>query len=163
MEKSQQPGKLLGRHAIIDLSGCDSEIIKNYTLVKDILISAAEVAKVTVIGIIDRHFAPQGYTAVLLLEESHLSIHTWPEYDYASVDLYSCNLRTDFEAVKQFLANEFKAADTTCSLLERRCVGSLDTNTVCRKYWLDDQQHFLNIDLETETSPLRSEKGAFDD
>jgi len=68
---------------------------------------------------VEHFFTPQGYTLVLVLEESHLSVHTWPEYCYASIDLYSCNLETDFEAVKEFLANEFEARFTEFVVLER--------------------------------------------
>jgi S-adenosylmethionine/arginine decarboxylase-like enzyme len=74
MEKLLQPNRMLGKHAIIDLSGCDSEIIRNCRLIHDTLIKAAEMAGLTVIGIMDHHFMPEGYTAVLMLEESHLSI-----------------------------------------------------------------------------------------
>jgi len=83
MEKLLQPGRMLGKHAIIDLSGCNSEIIRNCKLIHDTLVKAAKMARLTVIGIMDHRFMPEGYTAVLMLEESHLSIHTWPEYSYA--------------------------------------------------------------------------------
>ncbi len=121
MEKLLQPGRMLGKHAIIDLSGCNSEIIRNCQLIRNTLIKAAEMARLTIIGIMDHRFTPEGYTAVLMLEESHLSIHTWPEYDYASIDLYSCNLRTDFQVVTDFLANEFQAKVTGFTFLERGC------------------------------------------
>lgn len=121
MEKLLQPDMMLGKHAIIDLSGCNSEIIRNCQLIHDILVKAAEMANLTIIGIMDHRFTPEGYTAVLMLEESHLSIHTWPEYNYASIDLYSCNLQTDFQAVTDFLANKFQAMVTGFTFLERGC------------------------------------------
>ena len=67
----------------------------------------------------DHRFTPEGYTAVLMLEESHLAIHTWPENNYASIDLYSCNLQTNFQAVADFLVNEFQATVTALTFLER--------------------------------------------
>ena len=122
MKQLLQPGVQLGKHALIDLSGCDSEIIRNHRLIQDILVRATDIAKIKILGSIDHFFTPQGYTAVLLLEESHLSIHTWPEHNYISIDLYSCNLQTDFTAVKQFLASEFKATVTSYRLFERGCI-----------------------------------------
>jgi len=119
METLLQPVRKLGQHAIIDLSGCNSEIIGNCKLIHDTLVTAAEMARLTVIGIMDHRFIPEGYTAVLMLEESHLSIHTWPEHNYASIDLYSCNLQTDFQAVIDFLAHEFQAMVTEVAFLER--------------------------------------------
>ena len=119
METLLQPGRKLGKHAIIDLSGCNSEIIRDCKLIHNTLVEAAKMARLTVIGIMDHRFMPEGYTAVLMLEESHLSIHTWPEHNYASIDLYSCNLQTDFQVVIDFLANEFQATVTEVAFLER--------------------------------------------
>lgn len=128
MEKSLQPDRMLGKHAIIDLSGCNSEIIRNCKFIHDTLVEAADIARLTVLGIMDHRFTPEGYTAVLMLEESHLSIHTWPEYNYASIDLYSCNLQTDFQAVIDFLANEFQATVTGFTFLERGFIEILSVN-----------------------------------
>ncbi len=115
----RRPNTVLGKHAIIDLSGCNTELLKNHKRIHDILVQAAWVANVTVVGSMDHLFSPQGYTAVLVLEESHLSIHTWPEHGYVSIDLYSCNLQTDFHAVKDFLADQFQASVTEFKLLQR--------------------------------------------
>lgn len=120
--ENESPNIVLGHHAIIDLSGCSSEIINDHKLVYDILVQTAQIAKVTVVGSLDRSFTPQGYTAILVLEESHLSIHTWPEYNHVSIDLYSCNLQTDFHAIKDFLVEKFQAVITKFTLLKR---GSL--------------------------------------
>ena len=130
-----EPDVVLGKHAILDLSGCSPEIIGNNALVQEILCSTAQIAKITIVGDLERHFEPNGYTAILLLEESHLSIHTWPEYNYVSVDLYSCNLNTDFEAVKNFLVEQMKAEKVTYTLVDRgffktRNMASLQVNTI---------------------------------
>ena len=130
-----EPDVVLGKHAILDLSGCSPEIIGNNALVQEILCSTAQIAKITIVGDLERHFEPNGYTAILLLEESHLSIHTWPEYNYVSVDLYSCNLNTDFEAVKNFLVEQMKAEKVTYTLIDRgffktRNMASLQVNTI---------------------------------
>lgn len=117
---------IIGKHAIIDLSGCDADIIRDRASILDILNQAAEIANVTVVGQIDHYFSPEGYSAVLVLEESHLSIHTWPEYNHVSLDLYSCNLETDFDAVETFLAQQFKAKNIESQLLHRK----LDPTTV---------------------------------
>ncbi len=119
MTNIPQPDFVLGKHAIIDLSGCDSEIIRNCDLIRDILIQATQIANITVLDMVEHYFKPEGYTAVLVLEESHLSIHTWPEYNYVSIDLYSCNLQTNFQAVKDFLSDKFQATVTKFTLLER--------------------------------------------
>ncbi len=119
MDNTLCPRAVLGKHAIIDLSNCNAEILRDYELIKSLLAQVADIAKVTIIGSMDRHFTPQGYTVVLVLEESHLSIHTWPEFNYVSIDLYSCNLETNFQAVVDFLSNKFQAKKTQFTLLER--------------------------------------------
>ena len=111
---------IIGKHAIIDLSGCDTDIMRNRASILDILNQAAQIANVTVVGEIDHYFSPEGYSAVLILEESHLSIHTWPEYNHVSLDLYSCNLETDFDAVETFLAKQFKATSIESQLIHRK-------------------------------------------
>ena len=120
-----EPDVILGKHAIIDLSGCNPELIGNNAFIQETLYHAAQIANITIVGELERHFEPTGYTAILLLEESHLSIHTWPEYNYISVDLYSCNLDTDFEAVKNFLVTRLGAEKAIFTLIDR---GFFKTN-----------------------------------
>lgn len=145
MEETIPPSNLvLGRHALIDLSGCNPAIIRDDARIRSILIQAAHLAKVTVVNTVDRHFMPEGYTAILVLEESHLSLHTWPEYNYISIDLYSCNLQTDFQGVKAFLADQFQATTTTFTLVERGCLPPetqifISDNLLRRNY--DDCSH----------------------
>ena len=122
MKNMPQLQAVLGKHAIIDLSGCNLDVLKNSGLMQNILVKAAELADVTIVGSIDHLFSPHGYTAVLVLEESHMSIHTWPEFEYVSIDLYSCNLQTDFQAIADFLADQFQAKRTSFTLLERGLV-----------------------------------------
>ncbi len=130
--ENEPPNIVLGQHAIIDLSGCSLEIINDHALIYDILVQTAQIAKVTVIDSLNHCFTPQGYTAVLVLEESHLSIHTWPEHNYVSIDLYSCNLQTDFHAIKDFLADKFQATITKFTLLKRGCLKVSNTNDSIR-------------------------------
>ena len=134
MGDAPEPDVVLGKHAIMDFSGCSPEILGNNALIQEIIYQAADIAKITIVGDLERHFEPNGYTAILLLEESHLSIHTWPEYNYVSVDLYSCNLNTDFEAVKIFLVNRLGARKTTYTVVDRgffkaKNVVSMQINT----------------------------------
>ena len=123
---------VIGKHAIIDLSGCDPTIIQNPDLINDILHRAARLAKVTVVGRQDHYFSPVGYSVVLVLEESHLSVHTWPEYNYISKDLFSCNLETDFKAVHDFLVEQFRSQLAQFTLLDRTYASICTTNIMQR-------------------------------
>ncbi|MEC5398366.1 adenosylmethionine decarboxylase [Uliginosibacterium sp. H1] len=82
---------MLGQHILLDLSGVDTTLSCNTTLIERLLRDAADAAGATPIH---AHFHPfgegQGVTGVLLLKESHISIHTWPEHGYAAVDIFMC-------------------------------------------------------------------------
>ncbi|NRB76039.1 MAG: adenosylmethionine decarboxylase, partial [Verrucomicrobiales bacterium] len=80
----------LGQHSIVDFWGCDREILDDEAALTALLEQAAELAGATVISSNSHKFEYQGATAVTILAESHLSIHTWPEAGYAAVDFYTC-------------------------------------------------------------------------
>ena len=82
---------------------------------------AAEAANATLLSISSKKFDPQGVTAVVLLSESHLSIHTWPEYGYAAIDAFTCGDRTDPEKACDFLRKTFKATHGSIQILKRVC------------------------------------------
>ncbi|MFN3763430.1 MAG: adenosylmethionine decarboxylase, partial [Anaerolineae bacterium] len=80
----------LGVHYLLELRGCDPTVINDLPEVRRILIEAAKQAKATVLDARFHQFSPQGVSGVVVVGESHLSIHTWPEYGYASADIYTC-------------------------------------------------------------------------
>jgi S-adenosylmethionine decarboxylase proenzyme len=82
--------KTTGRHLLVEYRGCDTRILNDKDRIEDLMRSAAEKARATVVGSVFRTFQPQGVSGVVVIEESHLSIHTWPEYGYAAVDFYTC-------------------------------------------------------------------------
>ena len=82
---------------------------------------AAEAANATLLSISSKKFDPQGVTAVVLLSESHLSIHTWPEYGYAAIDAFTCGDRTDPEKACDFLRKTFEATHGSVQILKRVC------------------------------------------
>jgi S-adenosylmethionine decarboxylase len=120
MEINPSQPLILGRHAILDLWGCSQRVMQDTALLRDLAFKAAELAQTTVLGSVEKTFEPQGYTIVLLLAESHLSLHTWPEHGFASIDLYSCNLQTDFKAVCNFLEVSLEAQSNNYLLLDRK-------------------------------------------
>ncbi len=82
--------KVQSRHLLAEYFDCDENILQNMKKVELTMHQAAQAAKVNVVSSIFHPFTPQGITGVLIIEESHFSIHTWPEYRYASVDFYTC-------------------------------------------------------------------------
>jgi len=80
----------LGTHLLIELKECNPEILKSLEKVRSIMVSAAKEAKATIIDISFREFNPFGISGLIVIAESHLTIHTWPEYGYAAVDIFTC-------------------------------------------------------------------------
>ncbi len=93
--------KFLGIHVIAELHGCNPEILNNPELITQILLKAAKDAKVTVVDYITKKFEPQGVSAVVVISESHITIHTWPEIEYAALDFYTCGEEDPEKAVRE--------------------------------------------------------------
>ena len=83
----------LGRHITVELSGCDASIIADSKAVETALLEAAEASGAHIIESSFHYFAPQGVSGFVIISESHFSIHTWPEYDYACL-LYTSDAAT---------------------------------------------------------------------
>lgn len=98
----------LGKHVILELANCDRKTLDNIKLVEFLLREAANVAHATILDFASHKFEPEGVTAFLLLSESHISIHTWPEKGYAAIDIYTCGEHTDPLAAAEFLTLRFR-------------------------------------------------------
>ncbi len=80
----------LGKHLLLELKDCDREVLNDLDLLKSILLAAASEAGATVLGESFHQFNPHGVSGVVIIAESHLFIHTWPECGYAAVDIFTC-------------------------------------------------------------------------
>ena len=87
--------KSLGRHIVCELSGCDPIRLSDVDGIHTMMIEAAKAARATVMESAFHRFEPQGVSGTVILAESHLSIHTWPEKGYAAMDFYTCGDHTD--------------------------------------------------------------------
>jgi S-adenosylmethionine decarboxylase len=101
--------KALGTHIIVELSDCDADILSDVDKVTKILVTAAQEAKAEVLQTAFHRFTPQGVSGVVVIAESHLSIHTWPELGYAAMDIYTCGDRTDPWRACRYAAEKFHA------------------------------------------------------
>ncbi len=79
-----------GQHLLVEYYGCQKAILDDVRRIETLLKRAATEAGATVVQSIFHQFAPQGVSGVVVIEESHLSVHTWPETGYAAVDFYTC-------------------------------------------------------------------------
>ena len=80
----------LGTHLLVELKDCNSKLLNDIKKIEEILVNAAKEAKATIIESRFHKFSPFGISGVVVIAESHLTIHTWPEYGYAAVDIFTC-------------------------------------------------------------------------
>ncbi|MEO0138565.1 MAG: adenosylmethionine decarboxylase [candidate division WOR-3 bacterium] len=107
MEKLEH--STLGEHYIVEASGCNPEVIGDIQKVQKILVEAAQRARVTIWNISFHRFPPNGVSGVIVIAESHISIHTWPEVGYAAIDIYTCGDNALPEEAVNYAIKEFGA------------------------------------------------------
>lgn len=110
----------VGIHCILELYDCPANLLNDVEFIKDSLRRAAQEAGATLLGDLAHQFDPQGVTALALLAESHISMHTWPENGYAAVDVFTCGHHTDPEIACRFLVQAFQAGQHGYCKLPRR-------------------------------------------
>jgi spermidine synthase len=109
----------LGRHIIVEFYECSAEKIHDVHHIEQSMIHAAEIAGATIINSTFHHFSPFGVSGVIVIEESHLAIHTWPEYRFASLDLFTCGDSIDPWVAFDYLKQEFGADHSSSIELQR--------------------------------------------
>ncbi|MCS7204613.1 MAG: adenosylmethionine decarboxylase [Leptospiraceae bacterium] len=119
----------LGIHYIIELYGCNSSVLDNLPEIENALNYSADIAGATIISSKFHKFSPQGVSGVVVIAESHLSIHTWPELGYAALDLYTCNLNMDIDRALEHIKNVFLPKEMIVKYMERGIM-----NPAKRKY-----------------------------
>lgn len=103
----------LGRHLLVELTGCERDKLSEVGTVQGLMERAAEVAGATIVQSVFHQFNPYGVSGVVVIAESHLAIHTWPEYGYASVDVYTCGGDVDPWQAERFLREALGATDAS--------------------------------------------------
>ena len=109
----------LGRHLLLELFDCDLDAINNLVAVKQTLVEAARRAQATIVDVVFHEFNPFGISGVVVIAESHLSIHTWPEYRYAAVDIFSCGDTLQPDVAANYLVEQFGAERTSMVEMQR--------------------------------------------
>ena len=107
------------KHLLLELYKCDYEKLNDESFLRCSLNRAAKFAKATVLNLISNKFEPQGVTAIALLAESHISIHTWPESNYSAVDIFTCGRNMLPELASQHLIEALKAEEHLLRIIER--------------------------------------------
>ena len=109
----------LGKHLLLELIDCNHDLLNDIEYLRKVLSDTAVQIGATVLNDSFYQFTPQGVSGVVLIAESHISIHTWPEYNYAAVDVFTCgDVIQPKDAVKP-LAEKLKAKTTTYMEIKR--------------------------------------------
>ena len=107
--------KALGRHILVEFLNCKADVLNDVAAIENAMVEAAQIAGATVINSTFHHFSPYGVSGVVVIQESHLAIHTWPEYRYAAVDLFTCGDTVDpwvsFEHLKKAFEASYSALE----------------------------------------------------
>ncbi len=109
----------LGTHLLVELRECSTKILGNLKEIQDVLITAAKVADATIVEVVFHKFSPFGISGMIVIAESHLSIHTWPEYEYAAVDIFTCGNALKPEKAVEYLIEKFQSKNPSVVEVKR--------------------------------------------
>ena len=117
----------LGRHLLLELKNCNLEVLNDLDYLRDCLHDAAEQIGATVVNDAFYRFSPHGISGVVIISESHLCIHTWPEHDYAAIDIFTCGDSVEPERAVKLLVEKLGSRAPSFIELKR---GTLQSNRV---------------------------------
>ena len=110
---------IVGRHIIAELYGVKEDLIAREETVRTIVEEVVEQAELTKVGSIYKQFNPHGVTGIVLVAESHVSIHTWPEYRLVNLDIFTCGDKGKVEKAFKLFLERFKPESYRHYVLDR--------------------------------------------
>ena len=99
------------RHILFTLKGCSEALLDDEAHIRNVLIHAAHLCESKLLDVSSHKFDPQGVTAIALLAESHISIHTWPEKGMAVCDVFTCGDHTNPQSGVNYMYDMMDATD----------------------------------------------------
>ncbi len=169
----------LGRHILVEFHGCSSEILNDVPHIEGSMLKAAKEAGATIISSVFHHFSPFGVSGVVVIQESHLAIHTWPEYRYAAVDLFTCGDSVNPWISYEILKQEFEAqhgsaielnrgqlellekSDIELGDLRDEATQKLVTPRYSRSVWFTDRNENIALSIRHKGDRLFYEKSPY--
>ena len=117
--------KALGTHLLVELKDCNCDLLDDLDYIRASMLEAAEKTGATIIGESFHQFSPQGVTGVVAIAESHLCIHTWPEYGYAAVDIFTCGEGFKPREAAEMIVKHLESKDYSITEIERGVLPAL--------------------------------------
>ncbi|ACS90853.1 S-adenosylmethionine decarboxylase proenzyme [Thermococcus sibiricus MM 739] len=109
----------IGYHYVVEASGCDPEVLKDPNRIREIFMNAAKTGNMEIKASYFFRFSPTGVSGVVIVAESHISVHTWPEEGYAALDVYTCGEKADPEKAVDYILEKFRAQYAHVSEVKR--------------------------------------------
>jgi len=109
----------LGQHFLIELYDCNPDILDDIEAIKEIMLTAAKKSGATILKDFLHKFSPQGVSGVVIIAESHLAIHTWPENGYAGVDFFTCGTTVDPLIAYEYIKDKLESKYSNYTKLDR--------------------------------------------
>ena len=100
-------------HLLLDMANCNKNILDNLKLIRETMKFAAQQSGAQIMGETFHKFTPVGVTGIISIAESHVSIHTWPEFNYAAVDIFSCGEDFHLERCAKVISDNLKCEQVT--------------------------------------------------
>ncbi|HVL81494.1 MAG TPA: adenosylmethionine decarboxylase [Actinomycetota bacterium] len=120
--------KALGRHLIVEM--WDASNINSAEALEQALKEAVRAIDGTLLDVRVVEFPVHGVTGVAIIAESHIAVHTWPEYGYAAVDIFTCNLEADVQAGVDALSRYLLPGRVQVTEIRRGIVGGMTPKPV---------------------------------
>ena len=118
--------KILGRHLLLEYSDCDQAILNNSQLLEQYINEAVRESGATIVRSVFHRYNPQGVSGVVVIAESHFSVHTWPEYGYAAVDFFTCGSSVDPYKAHEYMQKKLRAKDAQVMEVKRGIPSATD-------------------------------------
>ncbi len=109
----------LGQHFLVEFIGCDTSIIDDEITLRNDVIRAVSLSGAQIIKDVFHKFAPQGVTGIVVIAESHVAVHSWPEHQYLACDIFSCSQRMNVQALISDLKTSVKATEVIIQEIAR--------------------------------------------
>lgn len=109
----------LGRQILVEFYDCDQSKLNDVIFTETALLQAAEASQATIISHSFHKFSPHGVSGVVVIAESHIAIHTWPEYRYAAVDIFTCGVTIDPWIIQEYLKESFVSENVSSMEMKR--------------------------------------------
>ncbi len=109
----------LGRQILVEFYDCDRAVLNDENLIRDIMLEGVRRSQATIVTDAFHCFSPHGVSGVVVIAESHVAIHTWPEHGYAAVDIFTCGETIDPWIIQKYLEIHFGAGNVSSMEMKR--------------------------------------------